>query len=148
MNPKQLEQIAHCLISEKIAAGEVVQMHWAVTELINSQGGISGDGTPFYSLCAREHVYRTVKAAVDKYEDTEGDDAVQMTLDGFQCLQEAYTVKRHGERQLVPVYMLTDEELLGRAKEFRKQAKGLLNHAQEIEQYVSDRAADVEEIPA
>ena len=68
MSPKDLDQIAHCLISDKIGAGEVVQMHWAVTELINSQGMIGGDGVPFYQLCAREHVYRVVKRAVDKYE--------------------------------------------------------------------------------
>lgn len=141
MSPKDLDQIAHRLIADKIGAGEIVQMHWAVTELINSQGGIVGDGESFYSLCAREHVYRIVKKAVSKYDKSESGDGVQMTLDGYECLQEAYTVEREDERQLVPVHLVTNDELLARAKEFRKQAHGLLNHAREIEKYVSDRGA-------
>lgn len=142
MSPKDLDQIAHRLIAEKIGNGEIVQMHWAVTELINSQGVIAGDGEPFYSLCAREHVYRIVKKAVDKYDKPESGDGVQMTLEGYDCLQEAYTVQRDNERQLVPVHLVTNEELLARAKEFRKQAQGLMNHAREIEKYVADRGAE------
>jgi len=141
MSPKDLDQIAHRLIADKIGSGEIVQMHWAVTELINNQGEIAGGGVPFYSLCAREHVYRIVKRAVDKYDKPESGDGVQMTLEGYECLQEAYTVEREEERQLVPVHLVTNDELMARAGEFRKQAQGLLNHAREIEKYVSDRGA-------
>lgn len=144
MTPKELEQIAHRLIANKIANDEIVQMHWAVSEVINSQGGITGDGVPFYTLCAREHVYRVVKKVVDKYDKREEEDEVQLTLSGFQCLQKAYTVERDEERQLVPLHLLTKEELLARAKEFRRQAHGLITHALEIEQYVADRDAEGE----
>lgn len=139
MSPKELDQIAHRIISSKIQRGEIVQMHWAVTELINEQGLISGDGVPFYDLCAREHVYRVVKRTVDKYDKPDSDAGVQMTLDGYECLQQAYTVERGGERQLVPVHLVSYEELMARAKEFRKQAAGLVRHAEELEQFASDR---------
>lgn len=137
MSPKDLDQIAHRLIADKIGSGEIVHMHWAVKELIDSQGGIAGMGVPFYSLCANEHIYRVVKKAVDKYDAPEM--GGQMTLKGYECLQQAYTVERDDDRQLVPVALVTSEELLARAGEFRKQAKGLVRHAKEIEKYVAER---------
>ena len=54
-------------------------------------------------------------------------------------MQEAYTVEREEERQLVPVHLVSNDELMARAGEFRKQAQGLIRHAKEIEQYVYDR---------
>ena len=132
MTPRELDEIAHQLITDKIAAGEIVHMQWAVQELIARQGAITGDGVPFFTLCAREHVYRIVKKAVDKYDEPQSGD--QLTLEGYDCLQKAYTVEREEERQLVPVHLIDDDELLARAEEFRKQAKGLVNHAKEIEE--------------
>lgn len=148
MSPKDLSKIAHRLISNKIEAGEIVQMNWAVTELINAQGVIKGEGKPFYSLCAREYVYSIVKKAVSKYDNFETAAGAQMTLKGYEFLQEAYTVERDNERQLVPVHLVTNDELLARAKEFRKQAQGLLIHADEIEKYVIERGNSDVKIPA
>jgi hypothetical protein len=140
MTTKELEKIAHDLISDKLKAGEIVQMEWAVYAVIKKQGKISGAGLPFYMLCAREHVYRIVKKAVDKYEQPEVDDQ-QMILEGYDCLQEAYTVERDEERTLVPIELISDSELLSRAKEFRKQAAGLVHHADEIVEYIEKRRA-------
>jgi hypothetical protein len=140
MTTNELDTIARQLISDKIAAGEIVQMHWAVQELISQQGEIAGDGVPFFTLCAREHVYRVVKKAVDKYDQPQAEDHEQLILDGYECLQEAYTVEREKERQLVPVQFISNAELLARASEFRKQSRGLLNHAKEIERYVAQRS--------
>lgn len=144
MSPNDLDQIAHSLITEKINQGEVVNMHWAVTELIDSQGMIHGDGVPFYSLCAQEHAYRVVKKAVDKYDKPQAGDDLQMILEGYEYLQEAYTVDRDGQRQLVPIQLVSNGELLGRAREFRKQAAGLSSHAEELERYVKTRAIEPE----
>ena len=139
MTSNELDKLAHQLIADKIGAGEIVQMHWAVQELISQQGEIIGDGVPFFTFCAREHVYRVIKKAVDKYDQPQSEDHQQLTLEGYECLQEAYTVERDEERQLVPIHLVTDDELLARAKEFRKQSAGLLSHAREIEKYVADR---------
>jgi hypothetical protein len=138
MTPKQLDQIAYDLIASKIERGEIVEMQWAVTELISHRGDIGGEGVPFFILCAREHVYRIVKKVVDKYDKHEDSDQ-QMTLSGFEYLQCAYTVERENQRKLIPVNLLTDEELLARAKEFRRQSAGMLKHAKEIEDYVESR---------
>ena len=134
MSTKDIKQKAHALISGKISRNEVVQMTWAVNELITMEGTITGDGSGFYTLCAKEHVYRVVKACVDKY--SKGHDVQeQMTMEGFEYLQKAYTAERNSERQLIPIDMLTDRELEDRELEFMKQAGGLQKHAKELNRY-------------
>ena len=138
-SPKELEQQAHKLIAEKIEDGESVQMHWAVTEFLNLQPEIAGPGESFYQLAARDYSYRLIKKAVDKYDRNSRPEDGQMVLDGYEFLQEAYTVERDGERQLIPIHLVTDPELLDRAAGYRKMGDGCYAHAREIEQYVADR---------
>lgn len=95
---------------------------------------------PFYALCAREHTYRAVKRAVDKYEsneERETDD--QLTLQGFEHLQRAYTMDRDGERVLVPIELIPSYELLQRAVEYEAQAVAMTAHAKELRDFVSRR---------
>jgi len=141
MSPKDLERIAHELIATKLAANQVIEMSWAVKELITEQGTIEGDGVEFYDLCAREYVYRIIKRVVDKYDDQEPEE--QFILNGFEKLQVAYTVERKGIRQLVPIEQVTDDELLERAKEFDRQIIGLTVHAREIREYVAERQSKI-----
>jgi len=136
----ELEQIAHKLIADKIAEGEQVQMEWAVHEIIKGRGKIDGKGVPFYTLCAREQVYRVVKKAVDKYEiASDNTDRTQISLAGFDYLQAAYTVEREDVRILVPIHLISDEELEARACEFDKLALGIREHAREIRKYIAAR---------
>src|SRR5688572_29292862 len=118
MSNDELKQLAHSLISEKIQRQEKVIMEWAVHELIQGAGEIKGAGVPFYGLCAREHCYRVVKAAVDKYEQNSEKDEKekdkQLLLEGFDHVQAAYTVEVEGERTLVPIDLIADAELLER----------------------------------
>ena len=139
MNPKELEQIAHDVIAKKIDANEEVRMPWAVNEIIQCQGGISGNGVPFFSLCAREHVYRTVKKVVGKYEDAKKSDDEQLTLAGWNWLKPAYTFPRESEIRLLPIAFCTRDELLERAKQFESQGRGLFGHAGELRKYVKRR---------
>jgi hypothetical protein len=141
MTPKELENIAHELITNKVNKGEVVHMHYTVQELICDQGMINGEAAPFYTLCAKEHVYRVVKKVVDRYDDySESVDNQQLNLDGFDHLRKAYTVKREKERVLVPIELMTDIEILHRADEFDALADGLKTHARELRQFVADRS--------
>lgn len=139
---KELEQQAHQLISRKIEQGESVQMHWAVTEFLNLQPEITGPGELFYQLAARDYAYRLIKKAVDKYDKNSRPGDGQMTLEGYEFLQEAYTVERDGERQLVPIHSATASELLKRATDYEKIGAGCYSHAREIRQYVADRGEE------
>jgi hypothetical protein len=141
MNITDLEESARRLIADKINRAEEVQMPWAVQELIQAAGEITGEGVEFYKLCAREYIYRVVKKVVDKYDQSsaEREDNDQMRLEGFDHLQVAYTVERDGERTLVPIHLISDAELLARSNEYEKQAIGLQTHAQELRSYVLSR---------
>lgn len=139
MSNEELKQLAHSLIAEKLQNKDEVQMEWAVHELIKARGKIHGAGVDFYKLCAHEHCYRIVKSVVDKYEgESEPED--QMLLEGFKYVQSAYTIDRDGERALVPIEQLKDDELLVRADLFDTQAKAMQAHAKELRLYVSERA--------
>lgn len=60
-------------------------------------------------------------------------------LDGFEHLQTGYTVERDGERVLVPIDVLSDEELASRAAEYDAMAEGCKLHAKEIRAYIRSR---------
>jgi hypothetical protein len=138
MTIKDLESHVRKLIADKIDVGEIIKMEPTVQELISRQGEITGEDVSFYLLCAHEYVWQLVKKAVGIYDQPQVDNN-QLTLPGYEFMQVGYTVERDGERQLVPVSLLSDDELLARAKEFRKQATSLVNHAEEIEKYVANR---------
>ena len=139
MNNSELENIARAIVSNAIGAGQEVQMPWAVHELIQSQGTIEGGGVPFYRLCAQEHAYRVIKKVVDKYENKLAEDDKQMDLEGFDCLQKAYTFDRDGERVLVPIDLISSVELLQRAEEYDRQSVTMARHAEQLRLFVAKR---------
>jgi hypothetical protein len=76
MTKKDLERIAYKYVNDQIAAGRGFVMEHAVTQLIASARTLS-EGDDFFMLCAHEHVWRVLKAVVDKYEFPELDDIGQ-----------------------------------------------------------------------
>jgi hypothetical protein len=147
-NNSELKEMARSVIERKIDSGQEVRMDWAVMEILNQHGKPEGDSKEFWWLCAREHVYRTVKSVVERYnpgKDGEQDD-LQQHLEGFQHLQKAYTVERDGDRALVPIDLISADELLARAAEFKRQSKTLRDHAEEIELYVARRSSGKSEV--
>jgi len=137
MNKGEIEQVAHQLIADKIGAGEIVQMQWAVHEVVSSKAEIQGEGEEFYAFCARDCVYGIVKKCVERYDKPDAPD--QLLLKGFDYMREAYTVKREGKIDLVPVDQIADDEMLERADKYERQSEGLLAHAEEIRRFVRDR---------
>lgn len=140
---QDLEQLAHQIVTDKIASGELVRMHWAIQELIDTQGSISGEGAEFYWLCAQDYSRRLIKRAVESYEQASGEEVSdQMLLEGYDCLMKAYSVRRDDDIILVPTGLCTDQELLTRATVYRKQSSKLIQHAKELEEFVARRAQD------
>ena len=135
---KDLQNIVSRVINNKIDRGEAVVMSWAVNDVLGQFPDVSGGDVDFYLCTARNHVLKIVKASVKKYEPT-GESSRQIVLDGFEHLQSAYPVDRHGERVLVPVDALSIEELEARALELEVMAAGCINHAKEIRSYIAQR---------
>jgi hypothetical protein len=55
-------------------------------------------------------------------------------------MQRAYTVDRDRETVLVPVHLLSDAEIEGRALELESMAKGCILHARELREFLRLRS--------
>lgn len=137
MNHTDIEKAASQIITAKIKNGEIVKMQWAVTELISSMGEIMGDGTEFHIIAADFYAWRVIKKMVNKLDAATS--AVtshqQMNLEGFSHMQEAYTVKRGGENEMVPVELMTIQEREDRASLYDRGSNALKQHAKELRAY-------------
>jgi len=127
------------LVSSKIDSGQVVNMHWATTEVLNNYSDIEGGDADFYRITAREYVANQVKRSIKAFDPTPETMGGQLVLDGFEHLQKAYPVGSGDDRQLVPVDQIPDEALMARAAEYDKMAEGCAAHADEIRQFVRSR---------
>jgi hypothetical protein len=129
-------------IANKIASKETVVIDWLTNDIVSSKDEIEGSDLPFYRVCAFKHVRDIVKSCVGKYDRKPSTDS-QIVLPGFEHLQVAYTVSRDGENVLVPVDLISDEELAMRAAEYDGMAQGCLAHALEIREYIKARVTMV-----
>jgi hypothetical protein len=125
-------------IADKITGGTVVHVDWLTAEIIAGKDGIDGEDVPFYRVCAHSHVRKIVSRCIGRYDAKKEPDA-QIVMDGFEYMQVAYTVNRNDEILLVPVHQCTDAELLERAAEYDRMARGCRDHGRELLKYVSAR---------
>lgn len=125
-------------VTDKVNSGAIVRVEWLTAEIISRKDRFEGEDSDFYLVCAHKHVAEIVKDCIGKYKPSPKQDA-QLVLDGFEHLQKAYPVERKGVRLLVPVHMLTDEELEARALEYMEMSKGCIAHAKEIRAFIRAR---------
>lgn len=128
------------IVQGRIESGVAVRVEWLTTEILSMKDKIDGDDADFYIACGTDFIKQTVKRVIGEYKPAPHTSA-QIVMDGFDHLQKAYTVSRDNETTLVPVHMLTDEELEVRALEYEAMAKGCIAHAKEIRAFIMNRAA-------
>lgn len=145
MSPQDIHQMASALIAERIANKETVQLHWAAQEIINNFPRMSGEDADFYLLCARDTTTRIVKSVIALYDKPDENAEEQLILEGYDFLREAYSVERDQQPTVVPIYLLTDEELEDRARQFDKQADSMRRHAAEIRSYIAKRRRQLQD---
>ena len=134
---KQIKADIAKMVQDTVESGAVGSVQFFTIQAMNDFGEIEGEGADVYTVCARETVVDLVKRVVKKYE-TQASDAP--TLKGFEHLRTAYPVHRGGDHLLVPIHLMTDDELEERAEEFIKNAKSLRKHAKEIRDYIASRS--------
>jgi len=127
-------------VADLVDSGVETPVEWITASFLKSRGDIAGEGAALYRYCTRAHVGRIVKKVVGKY-DVEARSAAdpQDSLPGFAYLQRAYTVARESKTVLVPIFKCTDAELLDRAEECDRQARGCRAHARELRSFVQSR---------
>lgn len=128
-------------VSDLVDSGVETPIEWITTHFLNTRGEIGGEGAVLYRYCTRAHVSRIVKKVVGKYDlEARSVQDSQIVLEGFEHLQRAYTVPRDEKIVLVPIDKCSDTELLLRADDYEKQAKGCRLHARELRSFVKTRS--------
>ena len=136
---KEIRALITMLVADKIAAGQLVNQTWTVTEILNRHDDIEGSDKDFYLVAARHWVNGEVKSAIGKYEPTTSSENDQLVLDGFEYLQKAYPLLRGAVRVLVPINQITNAEWDAKEKEYERMGDGCYAHAREIRDYRSSR---------
>lgn len=128
------------LIADCVQAGEVRTVSSYVDIIMADHSAIEGEDADFYLICTRARIKDIVSATIGKFAPKSQPSSEQLTLDGFEHLQIAYTFDRKGQTVLVPVDQCSDIELAARACEYEDMAKGCQLHARELREYISARS--------
>lgn len=129
------------IVSDRIEAGVVIRAEWLTTEILAMKSHFEGDDADFYVACAVDFIKDTAKRCIGLYAPKASVSTdTQIVMPGFDYVQRAYTVDRDGEVVLVPVHLLTDEEVQARAAELMAMARGCVAHAKELRAYLRERA--------
>jgi hypothetical protein len=145
LNEESIYSDVRKFVSDLVESGTETPVEWITTSFLNSRGEIGGEGAALYRYCTRAHVNRIVKRVVGKYDvEARAVQDAQIVLEGFEHLQRAYTVPRDEKTVLVPISKCTDQELLIRADEYEKQAKGCRLHARELRSFVKARSGEAQ----
>lgn len=150
MTNADLEREVRAIIRKRVDRGQTAPASWITQEVIQAYWSTETT-TPllndlhleFASLCIYEHVRTMVRKCVQKYKEVPSVEVDQQLLlgDEFKRLQKAYLVERKKEQIVVPINLLTDDEIQEKVAELYKMGEGCYEHAAELSRYSRRRAA-------
>lgn len=135
----QVTNKVHQTILEYIDQGRTVQQAWIVREVLNQFEDPEGQDADFYRWSADKNLRRVVSTEVRKYKGFDQEADSQMTLEGFERLQRAYSVERKGEQVIVPINQMTTAELDAKIREMEAHIAGEIKHRDELVRYRESR---------
>lgn len=124
------------IVTDRLNAGKIIRAEWLTTEILSMKSAIEGEDADFYVACAVDFIRDTTKRCIGDYAPkASAVTNAQILMQGFDHMQRAYTVERDSEICVVPVQLLTDEEIEARALELEAMARGCIAHAKELRAY-------------
>ena len=121
------------IVTDRLNAGEIIRAEWLTMEILSTHNAIEGEDADFYVACAVDFIQDTAKRCIGDFSPkAQVKTSAQITMPGFDYMQRAYTVERNGEICVVPVHLLTDDEIEDRALELELMARGCIAHAKEL----------------
>ena len=124
------------IVTDRLNAGLIIRAEWLTTEILAMKADIDGEDADFYVACAVDFIRDTTKRCIGDYAPkASAKTDAQILMQGFDYMQRAYTVERDDEICVVPVQLLTDEEIEGRAIDLESMARGCIAHAKELRAY-------------
>lgn len=128
------------LIEVKRKQKSVIHRDWLTNEIMQNHSDISGEDSDFNLTFAKERVGDYVRKQIRRFKirpTLEPDK--QLTLVGFEYVQEYYALERENELLAVHVDSLSDEEIQSKVEELRAMGDGCHKHADELLRYLSHR---------
>lgn len=120
--------------------GKELHKGWLINAVIQDHADIKGEDADFAICCARLAIRSRVESYFRKIKENENDPTdEQMIFPGFKRLQKRYIVERD-ELVAVSVLDMTDAEIKAKAEEHRRMGAGHFEHANELMQFLLDRA--------
>lgn len=126
-------------VQDRVDRGVITRVDWMTSEYLGTKEKVEGDDVPFYRACALAHVNEVMKQVVGKFDSKKAVSDSQLLFPGFTQMKKAYTVHRDGIKLLVPVELLSDDEIDQRASEYDEMAQGCRDHARELREFKAAR---------
>lgn len=123
--------------------GPTLHPDWITQAVMADHPDVDGKDADFYTCCSRVSIRKEVREQINKLEAPESKNSNQLTLEGFEHLQQYYVVKRDNEQVAVRIDNLTDSELEAKATEYENMGRSLLQHSDELRRYRALRRADI-----
>jgi len=117
----------------------VMSPEWITNGIMADHSQVDGEDSDFCLVGCRAFVRNEVRKIFNKQKIMGIEEEFQMVLDGFEHLQEYYTIERDKERCFVRIDNLTDDELMEKAVEYQKMSESCAKHAREILTYIEER---------
>lgn len=134
------EEIKMTIAGLMDSSESVLHPDWITTAVMSGHPDVDGEDADFALVGCRAFVRNETRKQINKIKSIdESDQPEQLVMPGCNHLQKYYACERDSERCAVRVDMMTDDELQQKASEYRAMGRACLDHADEIERYLSER---------
>lgn len=121
---------------DEMAADVGIGKEGLIASIMANHSDIEGDDADFALVCSHETVRSQVEAHFRKIKRNESEPDGQLTLEGFDHLQQRYIVESEdGERIALNVDRMSPSQLREKCAQLRAMGTALFAHADEIERY-------------
>lgn len=129
-------------IRSRVDNGQIANPVWVTQAVYNSHSDITGADAEWHQVLSYAKVRDIVRESVSRYKVKTPDQADRQLLLGpqFEFLQVAYAVKRENEQLVIPISLMTQEEVESKAVELEKMGDGCYRHADELRRYNRETA--------
>lgn len=101
--------------------------------------GVHGEQDPRYQLATWEKIKDEVQSIVRGMKRKQEIPESQRSLFDYKHLQSLYVVEVDGDSHVIPLDLMTREQLEAKAAEHRSQGRGHYIHADEIERFIIEQ---------
>jgi hypothetical protein len=127
--------------------GSELHPDWITHAILSDHPDVQGVDADFYTCCSRVSIRKEVREQINKIDSPDSKTNKQLSLDGFEHLQQFYVVRRDNEQVAVRIDNLTDTEIDLKAREYDSMGRTLLQHSDELLRYKELRRAETRAIP-